>query len=82
MEAERWQQIESIFQSALDCAPDTRNAFLDSSCAGDRELRSEVESLLASLQDASFTDSPAFLEGTRLLEHRASELMINRKVGP
>jgi serine/threonine-protein kinase len=79
---ERWQQIETIFQSALDCGLDTRNAFLDSSCAGDRELRREVESLLASLQDASFTDSPAFLEGTRLLEHRASELLINRKVGP
>jgi len=82
MEPERWRQIEAVFQSALDCDPGTRAALLDSSCAGDTELRREVESLLASFQKADFTESPAFHEGAQLLEHRASRLTTGRKLGP
>jgi eukaryotic-like serine/threonine-protein kinase len=82
MEPERWQQIEAVFQSVLDCDPATRGALIDSSCAGDAELRREVESLLASFQKAGFTDSPAFQEGAQLLEHSANRLTAGRKLGP
>jgi eukaryotic-like serine/threonine-protein kinase len=47
MQAERWQQIERLFHSALQRAPDERAALLDEACASDAELRREVESLLA-----------------------------------
>ena len=47
MTQERWQQIEEILQAALDLQPDKRAAFLDEACAGDDELRREVESYLA-----------------------------------
>ena len=46
MTSERWQQIEEIFQAAADCAPGDREAFLNQACAGDPQLRQEVESLL------------------------------------
>jgi serine/threonine protein kinase/tetratricopeptide (TPR) repeat protein len=37
---------ESIFLQALEIAPAERAAFLDRACAGDRELRADVEGLL------------------------------------
>lgn len=47
MTQERWQQIEEILQAALDLPKNKRTTFLDKACAGDDELRREVESLLA-----------------------------------
>ena len=46
MTPERWQQVERACQEALDRAPGERDAFLDRACAGDAELRRDVESLL------------------------------------
>lgn len=46
MKAERWRQIERLYHAALEREPDERAAFLDEACAGDDELRREVESLL------------------------------------
>ena len=43
----RWNQIEDLFHQAADLSADERPAFLDRVCAGDEELRREVESLLA-----------------------------------
>ncbi|MEP7341779.1 MAG: serine/threonine-protein kinase [Acidobacteriota bacterium] len=47
MNDERWRKIDAILQAALDREPHERAAFLDEACAGDDELRREVESLLA-----------------------------------
>ncbi|MGH9831392.1 MAG: hypothetical protein ACREBD_07710 [Blastocatellia bacterium] len=44
---DRYQQAEEMFNAALAVAPERRAAFLDAACASDRELRAEVESLLA-----------------------------------
>ncbi len=52
MTPERWQQIERLYHDALELAPEYRLAFLDRACAGDDELRREIESLLASHDDA------------------------------
>jgi len=46
MEAERWQQIDTLFQAALARPESERAAFLSQACAGDEALRREVESLL------------------------------------
>jgi serine/threonine protein kinase/tetratricopeptide (TPR) repeat protein len=43
----RWLRIEYIFYAALEL-DDGRDAFLDEACAGDSDLRKEVESLLHS----------------------------------
>src|SRR5882724_11930853 len=52
MTPERWQQVKQIFQSALERNPAERSAFLNQACADDPALRSEVESLIASHDQA------------------------------
>jgi serine/threonine protein kinase/tetratricopeptide (TPR) repeat protein len=60
MQPERWAQIERLFHSALHLEPARRAAFLDRACAGDQELRSRIEALLASHDEAGrFLESPA-----------------------
>ena len=52
MTPERWQQLKQIFQSALERNPAERSAFLNQACADDPALRSEVESLISSHDQA------------------------------
>src|SRR5215831_9977704 len=48
MTPEHWRKIKDVFQSLVECAPGERSARLDQVCAGDTELRRELELLLAS----------------------------------
>src|SRR5260370_3410496 len=50
---ERWRQIESLFQEALQRDPAERDAWLREACRGDAGLQGEVASLLANHHDAS-----------------------------
>ena len=60
MTAERWQQIEKVYHSALELEENERLAFLEKLCGGDEALRHEVESLLRSESSAErFIDEPA-----------------------
>lgn len=53
--------IEALFHEALRLPPDERSAFLQESCAGDPEVRKEVESLLAEHDEApDFMRTPAW----------------------
>ena len=52
MTPERWLQLKQIFQSALERNPAERSAFLSQACADDPALRSEVESLISSHDQA------------------------------
>ena len=47
MTPERWRQIEHVYLSTLEREESQRSSFLKEACAGDEELRKEVESLLA-----------------------------------
>jgi len=60
MKPERWGQVKKILDEALSMGSAQREAFLDRACASDKELRSEVESLLASHEQAGtgFLKSP------------------------
>ena len=61
MKPERWSKIESIFHKALEADEIRRGSVIEESCAGDEELRREVESLLAHHSDsATFIEKPAF----------------------
>jgi len=42
-----WNRIQNLFLEALDLPPEERPSFLDKACAGDQEVRREVESLIA-----------------------------------
>ena len=60
MTGEQWERIKQIFASALERDPSSRAAFLDGACAGDAELRREVDSLLAAHQASdTFLENPA-----------------------
>ena len=63
MTPERYQQIKAIVQKALDLRPADQTAFLETACAGDAELRKEVDSLLAHDVSASdFLETPVAVE--------------------
>jgi hypothetical protein len=51
--AERWAEIEELFQRALECAPADRSRLLEEAGSSDPELRREVESLLSRQPSAS-----------------------------
>lgn len=77
MKPERWQQLEPLYHAALERESGARAAFLDEACAGDAELRREVESLLAYEQrTAHFLTSPPDAVAAEMLaaEQRPSPL--------
>jgi len=68
MKPERWQQIETLLHSALAHAPEERSAFLVEACEDDDLLRREVESLIATHEQAeSFLEAPLSKIATELL---------------
>jgi serine/threonine protein kinase len=81
MTPERWQEIRDVLHQALNLAPGERSAFLDDACAFDHTLRTEVESLLASSDEArsSFLRSSALhltlQPGMRLGEYEVEKLL-------
>jgi TolB-like protein len=44
----RWRRLEALFYQALELKPEQRAEFLEKSCAGDPELRNEIQELLNS----------------------------------
>lgn len=42
-----WARAQEIFLAAVDLSPEERQRYLDTACAGDAEMRREVESLLS-----------------------------------
>ncbi|SRR5579871_1585948 len=84
---ENWERIQSLFLEALDLRPDERASFLDTACAGDAEMRREVESLLAHDSDGeqiaeaiegathSLFDSTAFEPGTKIGDYEILNLI-------
>ena len=78
MTPERWQQISQIFKSAISLDSEARRAYVAQKCGDDELLRSEVERLIASHQQASaenFIGGHAADDGAALL----SEEVENQK---
>ncbi len=61
MNADRWKQIDALFDAVLEIPKNEREAFLSEKCAGDEILRREVSSLLEAQKE---TDS--FLENSAM----------------
>jgi TolB-like protein/Flp pilus assembly protein TadD/tRNA A-37 threonylcarbamoyl transferase component Bud32 len=80
MSSERWEQVERIYYSTLELAPERREAYLAEACKGDRELRREVESLLAqSNSSEGALDRPALDFAADLLSHPARTQLVPGK---
>ena len=71
MNTERWQQIATICDAALDVAESERDMFLAEACAGDATLRQEVETLLAHDQHLSPLDKPVWVADNLLVQPAA-----------
>ena len=79
---DRWQQINQLFHSALAHERNQRAAFLVQACAGDEALRAEVESLVASHEQAeSFIEQPASDVAAELLAGAHSQLSAGQQLG-
>lgn len=74
MQTERWIRVERLYHAALEQEAAQRAAFLEHSCAGDQNLRAEVQSLLAyTQQTGKFLDKPALnLVAESLAEDKGS----------
>src|SRR5215217_2962191 len=82
MTPERWQQVKQIFNSALMYRPEERGPFILQACSGDENLRSEVESLVASHeQSGSFIDKPALETAASVLAGERAELRSGQIIG-
>ena len=83
MTHERWEQIKGLFHAALEHEPARRPAFLAQACADDGPLHQEVESLLASHEQAeSFIETPASDVAAGLLAEDQTGLVAGQTVGP
>jgi len=68
MKPERWQQVDQLFQAALERAPEERAAFISEACGGDDFLRHHVEELLAADgQAGSLVETPAYAVAAPLI---------------
>src|SRR5262245_9556943 len=80
---ERWRRIEELLALALDREPAARERFLDDACAGDRDLRREVESLLAAHEHSGPLDRLAPEVASITAELRGTAAMLaGRTIGP
>src|SRR5262245_25208056 len=69
MDPASWRRTEQLFHEALDRDEASRSAFLDEQCAGDTELRSAVERLLAADRAAAGRIESAVGGAVRSLHH-------------
>jgi eukaryotic-like serine/threonine-protein kinase len=86
MASERWRDIEEIFQTALDLAPEERARYVTRACASDEQLRREVERLLTQHEDAGdFLNEPLYersgLHELATLLESESDTLIGQHLG-
>jgi serine/threonine protein kinase/Tol biopolymer transport system component len=68
LEPERWRDVDRLYQAVVDLASAERAAFLENACAGDADLRRQVEAMLASDAHAgSFLEEPAIRAAAQIL---------------
>lgn len=65
---ERWQQVASIYEGALERTEEERGVFLDEACAGDLMLRHEIDTLLVQERAASPLDSPVWIPDNLIVQ--------------
>src|ERR1044072_3243830 len=82
MDAERWAKIDNLLDQAMERPPEGRADFLAAACAGDDQLRREVESRLeAHSHSKSFLSTPALDLTARLLASERQASMVGKRLG-
>jgi tetratricopeptide (TPR) repeat protein len=81
MTASRWRLIEEIFLVAAEKKREDRSRYIDDVCAGNEELKREVESLLAHEN----TGAPALKSAVRDADHKLTlprDKYVGSRIGP
>jgi eukaryotic-like serine/threonine-protein kinase len=79
---ELWERIEQLYHEALERAETERAAFLAEACAGDEELRREVESLLRFDRRAErFIEAPALEVAAQAQAEAGEATLIGQTLG-
>src|SRR5437867_1737714 len=82
MTPERWQQVKQNFQSALERDAAERSAFLNQACADDAALRSEVESLISSHDQAGDSiEAMAVEAAAEMLADDQARSIVGKQIG-
>ena len=72
----RWQRLQALFYEALELKPESRLAFLERNCAGDAELRKEVEALLDSAEKPmDFLQQPVVDAAHQMMKESRCEMV-------
>jgi serine/threonine protein kinase len=81
MNPEQWQRLNDLFQAVLLYPPEERAAFLTQACAGNEEIRAELQSLLdADEQTPNFLEKPAIVDAAKLLAANQSQSLIGKSI--
>src|SRR5262245_1034765 len=81
MESERWRRIERLYYTALERDATERAAYLIEACAGDDELRREVEALLAMHEQAEdFMAAPALEIAAQMIAEDQGQPLLGRNI--
>ncbi|PYV38952.1 MAG: hypothetical protein DMG06_24360, partial [Acidobacteria bacterium] len=82
MTSNRWEEINRLYDAAVEVEETERTSFLEKACGEDAELRHEVESLLAYDKEAQpLLDRPALqVTAEKLAVEPAS--LLETKLGP
>ena len=85
MTPERYQQVADLYQAALEIAPAQRSAYLTEACAGNDDLRQEIEALFSyESQSKKWIDQPALELAARAMseeQESSTASIIGRSVG-
>jgi Tol biopolymer transport system component/serine/threonine protein kinase len=80
MTPERFEQIGQLYNEAAELSSGARAAYLDRICAGDEDLRREVESLLAAHKSVGdFIAAPALKDAATLLTSEAPGALVGKR---
>ena len=80
--SEEWGQLRELFRGAIEQDPPMRAAYLDQVCADDASLRPELESLLASHDQAEyFIEAPAFAYPSKAVADASADGIVGRRLG-
>jgi eukaryotic-like serine/threonine-protein kinase len=81
MKRERWKQVDELLDAALELPLDQRAAFLNEVCSGDKELRKQLDALLASDDGvSSFLEQPALDVAAKALADK-KDSMLGQSIG-
>ena len=82
MTAERWREIERIYNEALDRSPDERAAFISAACGGDADLQHEIEALLAARSKDSLLDGGGAAAAAQVFAQLEQRDITGQQLGP